>query len=147
MAFPPIRPRLGIKYPNCRFTLLTNFSDFFICYNSNTTQPGVKIFPAIDFLGSNYPTIKFSSRNSKFSVFDEYPSVPHRPPQFNTLVPHKDHTFSAPKILQFHTKNPSVQHQNPLSSTPKTPRFHTENPSVPHQKRVTHKKTSKNTKT
>ena len=38
-------------------------------------------------------------------------------PQFNTLVPHKDHTFSVPKIPQFHTKNPSVQHQNSLSST------------------------------
>ena len=42
----------------------------------------------------------------------EYPSVPHRPPQFNTSVPHKDHTFSAPEIPQFNT---------PLSSTPKTP--------------------------
>ena len=34
----------------------------------------------------------------------------------------KDHSFSAPEIPQFHTKNPSVQH-NPLSSTPKTPQF------------------------
>ena len=55
----------------------------------------------------------------------EYPSVPHRPPQFNTSVPLLDHTFSAPKIPQFHTKNPSVPHQKPLSSTPKTPQFHT----------------------
>ena len=60
----------------------------------------------------------------------EYPSVPHRPPQFNISVPHKDHNFSAPEISQFHTKNPSVQHI-PLSSTPKPPKFHTENPSVP----------------
>ena len=35
----------------------------------------------------------------------------------------KGHSFSAPKIPQFHTKNPSVQH-TPLSSTPKTPQFH-----------------------
>ena len=47
-------------------------------------------------------------------------------PQFHTSVPHKNHTFSAPKIPQVNTKNPSVQHQNPsvshqkpLSSTPK----------------------------
>ena len=43
----------------------------------------------------------------------------------------KGHSFSAPKIPQFHTKNPSVPHQKtlsstpPLSSTPKTPQFHT----------------------
>ena len=61
----------------------------------------------------------------------EYPSVPHRPPQFNTSVPLMDHTFSAPKIPQFHTKNPSVPHQKPLSSTRKPPQFHTKNPSVP----------------
>ena len=30
--------------------------------------------------------------------------------QFHTSVPHKDHTFSAPKIPQLNTKNPSVQH-------------------------------------
>ena len=46
----------------------------------------------------------------------EYSSVPHRPPQFNTSVPHKDHTSSAPKIPQFNTKNPTVQH---------TPQFQT----------------------
>ena len=34
----------------------------------------------------------------------EYPSVPHRPPHFNTSVQHKDHTFSAPKIPLFDTK-------------------------------------------
>ena len=55
-----------------------------------------------------------------------------------------DHTFSAPKIPQFHTKNPSVQHKS-LSSTPKTPQFHplsstsktpqfNTHPSVQHQK-------------
>ena len=55
----------------------------------------------------------------------EYPSVPHRPAQFNTSVLHKDHTFSAPKIPQFNTKSPSVPHQKPLSSP---------HPSVPHQK-------------
>ena len=61
---------------------------------------------------------------------DEYHSVPHRPQQFNTSVPHQDHTFLALKIPQFHTKNlsvqhtsefsrktPSVLHQEPLSST------------------------------
>ena len=55
----------------------------------------------------------------------EYPSVPHRPPPFNISVPHKYLTFSAPKIPQFHTKNPAVPHQKLLGSTPKTPQFHT----------------------
>ena len=58
----------------------------------------------------------------------EYPSFPHRPPQFNTSVQHQDHTFSAPKVPQFHTKNPSVP--PPPSSTPKTPQFNTKTPSV-----------------
>ena len=86
----------------------------------------------------------------------EYPSVPHRPPQFNTSVPHKDH-IQHPKSLsstqetpQFKQKplsstSPSVPHrkplikqQNALTSTAKTtqfhppPQFHNENPSVPH---------------
>ena len=39
-------------------------------------------------------------------------------------VQHKDHTFSAPEIPQFNTKNPSVQHEKPLSSTPKNVQFH-----------------------
>ena len=52
----------------------------------------------------------------------------------------KGHSFSAPKIPQFHTKNPSVphpsvQHQKslsstPFSSTPKTPQFHTKKSSI-----------------
>ena len=52
----------------------------------------------------------------------------------------KSHSFSAPEIPQFHTKNPSVQHtpqfhtknlSSPRSSTPKTPRFKTtKNPEV-----------------
>ena len=69
--------------------------------------------------------------------------------QFNTSVPHKDHTFSTPRIPKFNTKNSLVQHQNPsvphqrtpsvplprqfhfrLSSTQKLPQFHTENPPV-----------------
>ena len=62
----------------------------------------------------------------------EYPSVPQRRPQFNTSVPHKDHTFSVPEIPQFHTKNPSVQH-TPLRSTPKTPQFNTKTLLVRHQ--------------
>ena len=67
------------------------------------------------------------------SVWDECPSVRHRPPQFNSSVPHKDHNFSAPKIPQFHTKNPSGP-PPPLSSTSKIPQFNTKTPSVPHQK-------------
>ena len=39
----------------------------------------------------------------------------------------KGHAISAPKIPQFHTKNPSVPHQ-------KIPQFHTKTLSVPHQK-------------
>ena len=49
----------------------------------------------------------------KLWFYKEYPSVQHRPPQFNTSVPHKDHTFSAPKIPQFNTKNLSVTNQKP----------------------------------
>ena len=63
----------------------------------------------------------------------------HRPPKFNTSIPHKDQTFLAPKIPQFNTnnlsfqhENPSVPHQKPLSSTPKPPHFHIKNSSVPH---------------
>ena len=37
----------------------------------------------------------------------EYHSVPHRPPQFNTRT---TPFHSTPKILQFKSKNPSVQH-------------------------------------
>ena len=59
-------------------------------------------------------------------------------PQFNTSVPHKDHTFlalsSTPKAPQFHTKNPSVPYQKPLSSTPKPLQFNIKKPSVPHLK-------------
>ena len=50
--------------------------------------------------------------------------VQHRPPpQFNTSVEHKDHTFSALKIPQFNTL---------LNSTPKTPQFNTKTPSIQH---------------
>ena len=66
------------------------------------------------------------------SVSIEYPSVPQGPSQFNTSFPHKNHTFSMPKIPQFNTKNPSVQHRNPLSSTPKP--LTLTHPSVPLQK-------------
>ena len=73
--------------------------------------------------------------------FKEYPSFPHH--KFKTSVPHKNHTFSAPKIRQFNTKIPQFhsaltstpkpfgstsktsQFNTPLSSTPKTPQFHT----------------------
>ena len=52
----------------------------------------------------------------------EYPSVPHRAPYFNTSVPHKDHTFSAPKIPQLNTTTPQFNLQ--LSPT-KTPQVNT----------------------
>ena len=65
-------------------------------------------------------------------LYHEYPSVPHRPPQFNTrTTPFQNpkSLSSTPKTLQFNTKihqfqiiNPSVQH---------TPQFHTKNPAVP----------------
>ena len=58
-------------------------------------------------------------------VHHEYLSVPHRTPQFNTSVPHKKHTFSAPKMPQFNTKNRTVQHQNLLSFISKIPQFQT----------------------
>ena len=50
--------------------LSTEFFGFSIGYNSKTTPPRVKILQPVDFLGSNYPNKKFSSWNSKFSVFD-----------------------------------------------------------------------------
>ena len=53
-----------------------------------------------------------------------HPSVQH----INSTQ--KDHSFSAPKIPQFHTTNPSVQH---------TPQFHTENPSVPNPKLLSYR--------
>ena len=40
--------------------------------------------------------------------------------EFNTSLQHTEHTFTAPKICQCNTKNPSVQH---------TPQFNTQNPS------------------
>ena len=46
-----------------------HFFGFFICYNLKTTID-VKILSSMDYLGSNYPTTKFSSRNTKFSDFD-----------------------------------------------------------------------------
>ena len=55
-----------------------------------------------------------------------YTSVPHRPPQFNISVQHKEHTFSATEIRQFNNKSSSIQHQ--------IPQFHTKNPSVQHEK-------------
>ena len=50
--------------------LSIEFLESLIGYNSKTTPPRVKILPPVDFLGSNYPNKKFSSRNSKFSIFD-----------------------------------------------------------------------------
>ena len=96
-------------------------------------------------------------------VVNEFPSVPHSPPQFNTSVQHKGHTFSAPEIPQLNNKalqfnrslsstHPSVQHKKPVSSTPNTSFQHRKplssthpliqrqktlssaHPSVPHQK-------------
>ena len=74
--------------------------------------------------------------------YDSYDlSVPHRPPQFNTSVSYKDHTFSAQKPLSstpepLSSSPPSVPHHaqfhNPLSSTPKIPQLNTKNLSVPH---------------
>ena len=68
--------------------------------------------------------------------FKEYPSFPHH--KFKTSVPHKNHTFSAPKTSQFNIKKPSVQHQKPLSSTrPSVQHLKSLNstpPSVPRQK-------------
>ena len=50
----------------------------------------------------------------------------------------KGHSFSASKIPQFHTENPSVQHRKPLSSTqPSVPQqkpFSSTYPSISHQK-------------
>ena len=54
------------------------------------------------------------------------PSVQH------IISTQKGHSFSAPKIPQFHNKNPLVQPQKPLSLTPKIPLFHT-----PHSSRHT----------
>ena len=63
------------------------------------------------------------SCSEKVPFHREYPSVPHR----TLSSTQKGHSFSAPKIAQFHTKSP-------LSSTPKTPQFNNKNPSFPYQK-------------
>ena len=55
-------------------------------------------------------SIQSSVQHMFLMLNEKYLSVPHRPAQFNTSVPHKDHTFLALKIPQFHTKNPSVKH-------------------------------------
>ena len=55
-------------------------------------------------------------------------------PQFNTSVPHKDHTFSAQEIPQFNTTNPKSH--TTLKSTPKIPQFNTKTPSVQHHELV-----------
>ena len=56
-------------------------------------------------------------------------------PEFYTKNPTVQHTpqfhTKNPRVQhtpQFHTKNPQVPHLKPLSSTPKTPQFHTKNP-------------------
>ena len=54
----------------------------------------------------------------QFTMLTGSPSVQH----ISSIQ--KGQSFSAPKIPQFNTKNPSVQH-TPLSSTPKNPQFHT----------------------
>ena len=51
------------------------------------------------------------------------PSQFHTPSVQHIGSTQMGHSFSAPKIPQFHT---------PLSSTPKTPQFNTKNPSIPH---------------
>ena len=75
----------------------------------------VKIFLSVKF---NNEIFEHSLKNHKFKIFRKlmsvfslilivlmkYPSVPHRSPQFNTSVPPKDHTFSAPKTPRFNTK-------------------------------------------
>ena len=70
-------------------------------------------------------------KRTNYSYFlYEYPLVPHRAPQFNASVQHKNHTFPAPKIPQFHTNNSSVQHQSlPI---PHTPQVNTNSSSVQH---------------
>ena len=50
--------------------LSIEFLEYLIGFNSKTTPPRVKILPPVNFVGSNYPNKKFSSRNSKFSNFD-----------------------------------------------------------------------------
>ena len=53
---------------------------------------------------------------------EEKPSL-LAPPQFNTSVPHKKHSFSAPTSLSTTPKSP--QFHIPLSFTPKSPQFNT----------------------
>ena len=55
---------------------------------------------------------------NQFRIFRFTPVVDLSTPQFHTdpSVQHKDYTFSATKISQFNTKNPTVQHEKFLSS-------------------------------
>ena len=48
----------------------TEIFGFLISYNPKTTPPRVKILLSMDFLGSDYHIIRFSSRYSTFSDFD-----------------------------------------------------------------------------
>ena len=78
-------------------------------------------------------TRTINSRDTKSQVrhqFLEY-RVPlsSTPPSFQHISStKKGHSFSAPEIRQFHTKNPWDPHQKPLSSTQKTLQFHTQTP-------------------
>ena len=83
-------------------------------------------------------TRTINSRDTKSQVrhqFLEY-RVPlsSTPPSFQHISStKKGHSFSAPEIRQFHTKNPWDPHQKPLSSTQKNPPVPHPDPPVPHQ--------------
>ena len=77
-----------------------------------------------------------------FLIYDEYPTVPHRPLssthrfQITTILfQHSKFLSSTPKTPQFNTKIP--QFHLPISSTPKTSQFNTSlsstHPSVPYR--------------
>ena len=91
----------------------------FVClvfgYQQSGLAPLNEFKPNYNELPEIFRRLKVRKRSNP--QFHTDPSVQHIS---STYGPH----LSAPKIPQFHTKNPSVQHQNPLSSTPKTPQFH-----------------------
>ena len=64
----------------------------------------------------------------------EYPSVPHRPPQFNTSIPHKDQHRKPLSSIPLSSTLKTLKFNTPLTSTPKTSQFNTKAPSVPHRK-------------
>ena len=116
--------KIGLKF---------NFSD--MVHGKEGVKNTFKLFTMHHPLEYSYNKVRKTFEVS-FKVNFEYLSVPHRPPQFNTSVQQKHHTFSARKISQFNTKSSPFQQKKtdhpqfnqPQSSTPETRQLNTKTP-------------------